>query len=76
MEVKACFIGGARHSQPLDATSEKKFHALKPLGQLFVIGFSQGLLPHRFTEHGRFYLLPKCLYRSCAISKCLSWGCS
>jgi glycosyltransferase involved in cell wall biosynthesis len=59
MENKVCFIGGARYSQPLDATSEKKFRALKALGELFVIGFSQDLRPRRFTEQARFYLLPK-----------------
>jgi glycosyltransferase involved in cell wall biosynthesis len=57
--IKACFIGSARYSQPLDTTSEKKFRALKPLGELFVIGFSQDLRPRRFTQHSRFYLLPK-----------------
>jgi glycosyltransferase involved in cell wall biosynthesis len=59
MAVKACFIGGARYSQPLDATIEKKFCALKSLGELFVIGFSYDLRPRLFTEHARFYLLPK-----------------
>jgi glycosyltransferase involved in cell wall biosynthesis len=59
MGIKACFIGGARYSQPLDATSEKKFRALKRLGELFVIGFSQDLRPLCLTEHARFYLLSK-----------------
>ena len=59
MEVKACFIGGARYSQPLDTTNEKKFRALKSLGELFVIGFSHDLRPRRFTEHAHFYLLSK-----------------
>jgi glycosyltransferase involved in cell wall biosynthesis len=59
MEVKACFIGAARYCQPLDPTSEKKFRALKALGQLFVIGFSQDLRLRRFNEHARFYLLPQ-----------------
>jgi glycosyltransferase involved in cell wall biosynthesis len=54
-----CFLGGARYSQPLDATSAKKFRALKSLGELFVIGFSRDLWPRRFTEHAHFYLLPK-----------------
>jgi glycosyltransferase involved in cell wall biosynthesis len=58
MAVKVCFIGGARYSQPLDATSEKKFRVMKSLGELYVIGFSRDLYPRRFTEHAFFYLLP------------------
>jgi glycosyltransferase involved in cell wall biosynthesis len=57
--TRVCFIGGARYSQPLDKTNAKKFRALTALGELFVIGFSQDLLPRRFTEHAHFYLLPK-----------------
>jgi glycosyltransferase involved in cell wall biosynthesis len=57
--VKVCFIGGARYSQPLDATSEKKWRLLSELGEMFVIGFSQDLRPRRFTQHAHFYLLPK-----------------
>jgi glycosyltransferase involved in cell wall biosynthesis len=57
--IKVCFIGGARYSQPLDATSEKKFRALKSVGDLFVIGFSENVRPRRFTEHAHFYLLAK-----------------
>jgi glycosyltransferase involved in cell wall biosynthesis len=53
-----CLLGGARYSQPLDRTGEKKFRALKSSGELFVIGFSKDLRPRRFTEHARFYLLP------------------
>ena len=56
---KICFIGGTRYGQPLDVTSAKKFWALKPLGELFVIGFSQDLRPRRFTQQAHFYLLPK-----------------
>jgi glycosyltransferase involved in cell wall biosynthesis len=59
MAIKACFIGGARYGQPLDTTLEKKFRALKSLGDLFVIGFSHDLRPRWFTEHAHFYLLPK-----------------
>jgi glycosyltransferase involved in cell wall biosynthesis len=59
MEIKVCFIGGTRYSQPLDATSEKKFRALKSLGELFVIGYSQNVRPRRFTEHAHFCLLPR-----------------
>jgi glycosyltransferase involved in cell wall biosynthesis len=57
--MKVCFLGGTRYSRPLDATSEKKFRAMKALGTLFVIGFSRDLQMRRFTEHARFYLLPK-----------------
>jgi glycosyltransferase involved in cell wall biosynthesis len=57
--VKVCFIGGARYSQPLDRTSEKKWRLLSELGEMFVIGFSQDLRPRRFTQHAHFYLLPK-----------------
>jgi glycosyltransferase involved in cell wall biosynthesis len=59
MRTKVCFIGGARYSQPLDATSEKKWHLLSELGEMFVIGFSQDLRLRRFTQHAHFYLLPK-----------------
>lgn len=58
MAVKVCFIGGTRYSQPLDATTEKKFRVMKSLGELYVIGFSRDLYPRRFTEHALFYLLP------------------
>src|SRR5213594_2500850 len=60
MEIKVCFLGSARYEQPLDATSEKKFRALKSLGKLFVIGFSQDLCTRTFTEHAHFYLMPQC----------------
>lgn len=56
--VKVCFLGGARYSRPLDATSEKKFRVMKSLGELYVIGFSRDLYPRRFTQHALFYLLP------------------
>jgi glycosyltransferase involved in cell wall biosynthesis len=59
MATTVCFLGGPRPIQPLDRTSEKKFRAMKALGTLFVIGFSQDLQMRRFTEHARFYLLPQ-----------------
>jgi glycosyltransferase involved in cell wall biosynthesis len=52
-----CFLSSARYSKPLDETSKKKFQALEPLGELFVIGFSPHLRPGRFTEHAQFYLV-------------------
>jgi glycosyltransferase involved in cell wall biosynthesis len=58
VETKVCFLGGARYSRPLDATSEKKFRALKSLGEIFVVGFSGAPRPRRFDEHAHFYLLP------------------
>ena len=59
MTTKVAFLGGARYSQPLDATSEKKLRLLSELGEMFVIGFSQDLRPRRLTQHAHFYLLPK-----------------
>jgi glycosyltransferase involved in cell wall biosynthesis len=59
MEIKVVFLGGARYSEPLDTTSEKKFRALKSLGELWIVGFSKGLSLRRFTEHAHFCLLPK-----------------
>jgi glycosyltransferase involved in cell wall biosynthesis len=58
-QTKCCWIGGARYTRPLDATTEKKFRAFKALGELFVIGFSKDMLPRQFTEHAHFYLLPQ-----------------
>jgi glycosyltransferase involved in cell wall biosynthesis len=57
--MRVAFLGGARYSQPLDATSEKKWRLLSELGEMFIIGFSQDLRPRRFTQHAHFYLLPK-----------------
>jgi glycosyltransferase involved in cell wall biosynthesis len=57
--LKICFLSGARYFCPLDATTEKKFRALKALGKLFIIGFSQDLSPQWFVQHARFYLLPR-----------------
>jgi glycosyltransferase involved in cell wall biosynthesis len=59
MATKICFLGGARYSQPLDRTSEKKFRAVRSLGELSVIGFSGALKPRVFREHAQFYLLPQ-----------------
>src|SRR5215207_9061812 len=59
MNHKVCFLGGARYSDPLESTAEKKFRAIYSLGNIFVIGFSTTLRPRIFTEHARFYLLPQ-----------------
>ncbi len=56
---KIGFVGSIRCSQPLDPTAEKKYQKMKALGELFVVGFSQDLLPRRFTQHAHFYLLPQ-----------------
>jgi glycosyltransferase involved in cell wall biosynthesis len=59
-QTGVCWIGGARYSFPLDSTQDEKWRALNELGvKLFVVGFSTGLRPHRFTQHARFYLLPR-----------------
>jgi glycosyltransferase involved in cell wall biosynthesis len=58
LNMKVCFLGGARYNQPLNATSEKKFKALVALGQMFVIGFSMDAKPRKLTQYARFYLLP------------------
>ncbi len=57
--MNVLFLGGARFKQPLDPTSEKKFCALKTLGHIFVVGFSQDLRPRHLREPTQFYLLPK-----------------
>lgn len=59
MSQKIVFLGGARYSRPLDATSAKKYEALAQLGDVFVIAFSQDPKPRRFAEHAEFYLFPK-----------------
>lgn len=59
MRTKVAFLGSARYPQPLDRTSEKKFRALKALGELFVIGFSQDWRPRCFAQHARFFLFPR-----------------
>ena len=58
MAVKVCFFGGTRYDEPLDATSEKKFRAMKGLADLCVVGFSRDIHLRSFAEHARFYLLP------------------
>lgn len=55
---RVCFLGGTRHSDPLDSTAEKKYRVVAQLGNIFVVGFSQGLRPRMFTEHAKFYMLP------------------
>lgn len=59
MGIKVCFLGGARYTRPLDETAEKKFCAMRSLGDVFVVGFSANLKPRMFAEHAHFYLLPQ-----------------
>lgn len=57
--MKICFVGGARYPHPLDASQRKKFRLLNSLADVFVIGFSTDLRFRVFTDHARFYLLPR-----------------
>ncbi len=56
--VSVCFFSSVQYSEPLDSTSEKKYRALKELGDIMVIGFSLGLKPRAFVQEARFRLLP------------------
>lgn len=56
--VRACFVGGARITEPLAPTAEKKFRALARLGEMNVVAFAPDARFRRFTEHARFFLLP------------------
>lgn len=59
MRMRICFLSSSRYSRPLGLTNEKKFQALKSLGELYIIGFSRNLFPRWFTEYARFYLFPE-----------------
>ena len=56
-----CWLGAARYTRPLDQTAAKKWRAMvEGLGvPIYVIGFASDMLPRRFTEHARFYLMPQ-----------------
>lgn len=56
--VRACIVGSARYTRPLDPTARKKFRALEAIGEFTVIGFSRDARMRAFVEHARFYLLP------------------
>ena len=58
-KMSICFVGSARYHQPLDQTSDKKYEALERLGEIFVIGFSESMWPQQFSQHARFFLLPR-----------------
>jgi glycosyltransferase involved in cell wall biosynthesis len=55
---RVCWLSSARYSSPLDLTNAKKWRALAPLGDLYVIGFSHDGRAHEFSEGARFALLP------------------
>lgn len=56
-----CWLGGTRYSQPLNATSARKWRLLA--GELpiraYSISFATDCRFHRFSEGARFYLLPE-----------------
>lgn len=58
-DLRTCWIGNHRYSQPLNATDAKKWALFEGLGEArFVVAFSDGPRPRRFDQHARFYLLP------------------
>ena len=59
MNCRVCFIGGARYSKPLDETQDKKFRALRELGEIYVIGFSAHGPGTCFQQQASFCLLPR-----------------
>jgi len=73
-----CFLGGARYSRPLDETAEKKFKALAPLGDIYVIGFATDWHPKGFSQHAHFLpLTPLLLRRTVFMERLLyvTWCC-
>ena len=72
--IKVCFLGGARYSQPLDITSEKKFRALKALGELSSSGSLKICVRAGLPSTPAFTCCRSCCCLSCAMSRCLSWG--
>ncbi|MCL4247692.1 MAG: glycosyltransferase [Anaerolineae bacterium] len=57
--TRVCWLGGTRYAQPLSGDQARKWTALAPLADLWVIGFATGLRPRRFTQSAHFYLLPE-----------------
>ena len=55
---RVCFVGSVHYSQPLDATSAKKFRSLETIGRIFVVGFATSLRPVWFVDGASFFLLP------------------
>ncbi|MEO8606883.1 MAG: glycosyltransferase family 4 protein [Chloroflexota bacterium] len=59
-ELKVCWVGGTRYSNPLNPTLDSKWRAIHTLGiTIFIVGFANGLRPRRFRQQARFYLLPE-----------------
>src|SRR5690349_3355978 len=59
-ELKVCWVGGTRYSNPLNPTLDSKWRAIHALGiDIFIIGFANGLHPRRFRQYAHFYLLPE-----------------
>lgn len=56
-----CWISSARYTQPLEATTARKWEMLAELEDydIRITGFSTSLRPRRFTEHVHFYLIPQ-----------------
>jgi glycosyltransferase involved in cell wall biosynthesis len=60
LNLRICWVGGTRYTNPLDATQDKKWRTLhERLGiEIFIISFSGDWHPRFFAPHARFYLLP------------------
>lgn len=56
-----CWISSARYSDPLEATTSRKWEMMAELDayDIRITGFSTSLRPRRFTEHVHFYLIPQ-----------------
>lgn len=58
--LRVCWFGSARYSQPLNDSQARKWEALTQLGaDLHVVGFSDNALPKKFYQNAHFYLLPQ-----------------
>ena len=58
-KIRCCFVGIGGFSRPLDETSRKKYEALAEKLDCFYVGLAQGKRPVFFTEHAKFFLMPK-----------------
>ncbi len=56
---RVCWIGGARYTQPLSDDQARKWDALAPAADMWVVGFALVLRPRHFAQTARFYLLPQ-----------------
>lgn len=58
--IRVCWIGNPRYSNPLNPTDDQKWRLLVGLGiQIDVIAFAEGLRPRRFHQNANFWLLPQ-----------------